>query len=249
MAALNSISLKRYSLQAWLLAIGVSLVPAGARLDWGPAFYGGFFTVAIALALWWIRKVTKPRLRLLSAVILLWLWNAALFLPLLPVYIEPMLNRAFAEEIGMDMVDALRFALACSVAVTLVFLYAARLPEGVSVEQRFLSRALCAGTPVALGALALAGHAYVPLFQTTWRQYGADLPAPTLLLQAGEPFLAILPLLALALAAYAWAKPRDALAEWAHGGLLTLLFLGGALASFGAFAAYLVRYPGCGGPI
>ena len=245
----DSISFKRYSAQAWLLAIGVSLIPAGTRLEWVPAIYGGFFTVAIALALWWIRKVTRPRARLHSAVILLWLWNAALFLSLLPVYIEPTLNRAFAEEIGMDMVDALRFALACSAAVTLVFLYAARLPEGVAAGPRFFARALCAGTPIALGALALAGHAYVPLFRTTWREIGADLPAPTLLLQAGEPYLVILPLLALAVGAYAWAKPRDAHIEWAYDGLLALLFLGGVLASFGAFAAYLVRYPGCGGPI
>ena len=251
MTTLDSISLRRYSLQAWLLAIGVSLVPVGARLEWDPAVYTGFVTVALALAIWWIRKITKPRWRLYSAVILLWLWNALLFLSLLPVYIEPILHRAFAEEIGVDMGDGLHFALACSLAVTLIFVYAARLPEGVYAGPRFFSRALCAGTPFALGALALAGRAYLPLFRTAWREYGADLPGPTLLLQAGEPYLGILPLLALALGAYAWAwtKSRDARAEWAHGGLLTLLFLGSVLASFGMFAAYLVLYPGCGGAV
>jgi hypothetical protein len=259
-----SISVQRYSRQAWLLAIGVSLILVSVRLESIAAFSVGLLTVVFAMSVWWVegrvRRIAairpapvdpggaRRKLWSRTAVFLLWLCNALLFVFLLPVYVEPSLHRIYSEEMGIDMGDALLAAFGCNFAITLVILLAPRMLDGSAARRRLFVRALCVGTPLALAALALAAYSYISRFSAALRSFGPDLPSPSLALFASQPYWWILPLLALALGIHAWRRSEaGSSGNWAIAGLLVLLLKSGALVSAAVAAVYLVVYPfSCG---
>ena len=63
-----------------------------------------------------------------------------LFVILLPVYVEPSLHRIYAEEMGIDMGDALLAAFGCNFAITLIILLAPRMLDGSAARRRLSSR-------------------------------------------------------------------------------------------------------------
>lgn len=257
----SSISIKRYSAQAWLLAIGVSMFAVAMRTDSDAAGYGGITALVLAALFgvqYWIEKslaMAQPTPRRHSAyryaaVILLWLWNALLVGLMSFIYVEPRLNRAYAEELGFEVGEALLFVFACNLAVTLIVLLAPTLAGSEASRRRLFVRALCAGTPVILAALSFAAYSFIPDFQSAWTAFGVDLPGPSLVLIESRPYFGILPMLALALGGYALARPEDAARmNRAIAGLLALLVFAGALLTFSVGAVYLPIYPSCGGAI
>jgi len=257
----NAMPVRRYSAQAWLLAIGVSMFAVAVRTNSDAAGYGGIAALVLAALFavrYWIEKslaLVQPAPRRHSlyryaALILLWLWNASLIAPMSLIYVEPRFNRAYSEELGFEAGEALLLVLACNLAVTLIVLLAPRLAGSEASRRRLFVRALCAGVPVALAALAFAAYSFIPEMQSAWSALETDLPGPSLVLIESRPYWGILPLLALALGRYGIARPEDATrVNRALAGLLALLVFAGALLTFFVGAAYLPVYPSCGGPI
>jgi hypothetical protein len=268
--------LKRYSLQAWLLASGLSLLAVAIRvqsLDMLSAALGylGAFLLVVAPLVWFVERraqrnagsrgaefdlqAARRRLYSHAGVLLLWLWNILLGLLLTPVYVEPRLNRAYTEEVGIDLGDGLLLAVASNAAVTLIVLVARGVLDGARPGRSAFVRALCLATPIALGGLAFAVDWYAPQLRSVWTEYGADLPGPALiwLYAADRGYWGVLPVLSVVLGAYAAVKADDAVrVRWAVAGLLGLLLLAGAFVTFVVFAAYLPVNPWfsfCGGAI
>lgn len=262
----GSLQLRRYSAAAWLLAVAVSLLAIGIRVSDRVGVALAFIGLALAIpaAVYWLSEkaalhiarksagqadAADHRQRLLAhtAVVVLWLYNGLLLMPLLLVYPDPRINRLHAEPLGFELVFPLGIAVVGCVAVTLLVLLARRALASPSLGRYPLLRALSIVAPIALALAAWAPHLFYPEVQENWGLSGGDLPEPTLIVIGTYRFWGILPAFALCLAAIVLVSGnRGVRARVAGAGLVGLLIAGSLLLSLAVSAIYLPLFKMCG---
>jgi hypothetical protein len=255
---------KRHGAFAWSCTVAISAAALGARLDFEIVVLAASAFLGAAAVFWVVKKLARrlagalpiaatPGVATLQAcaylgVLALWLWTAAFFVPaFVLVYPEPALNRAYAESLGVELGPLLFAALGVCIAVTLSAVLAIRALNSPVPAASGILRALCLGAPVACFILALAPFAYFPDWESAWKSFGADLPAPTRLLLATEAYWGILPALSLSLFGLAWVRRSNAFVfTRSVTAQLLLLMLCSALLTFAVVAAWLPNFGLCG---
>jgi hypothetical protein len=254
--------LKSHSTHAWLFAIAVSLLAINARVGSSGILslglgHAGVLLLVLAAVFWGVETRAQRTARANhhdlyadAALLLLWLCCLAFVLLLMPLYVDPPRNRVYEEELGIDLGDALLATIAvCAVATSLILLVRTALDGPVPGKDARV-RVFCLGAPVAVAGIAFALHGYAGQVRSALAAYGADLPGPTLFVFASLEYWAILPVSAVALAAYAVVKAGDAAdVRRAIAGLVGVLVVTGALVPYFAFAAYMPLFRMCAGPV
>ena len=243
----------RHSAFAWAAAVAFSVAVLAARFQ-SDAVLIGASALLIGVVVAWIaekrmgalaavesRAIARLRIWGSFAVVAFCIWTGALVsFVFRSAYLDPSTNRAYTEGLGIELTLLLAAVVAIAVAVTVVAvlaLLALRRPAPGSSQ--FLWTVSIAA-PIASVLLALTPMTVFADLQSEWRQYGADLPGPTLLYMKSHAHWWLVALPAVGLVALAWRK-RDSAIVYSAGvvGTLLVLMLCSALLTFAVTAAWL----------
>lgn len=257
-------SVRRYSPSAWASAVALSASAWAGHFSFPELSFAAFVLFSVAFAAWivakWAGRLARqapvgesrepavPRAMSSLALAVFGLYTIAVHAwALVFVYFEPAVNRAYAESMGFEFRPYLLASLVVAVVIAILG-FAAIRALGASDPARAASLWLaCAVASAGWLAIATVLSAVVARFKAEWSAFGADLPAPTLLLLEFEGYRAFPVALALGLCGLAWFwRSKASFFRWVAVAQLFILVLGSAFFTLAVVSPALPVFKMCG---
>lgn len=206
----------------------------------------GAFALYFLLGYW--LAVTRAHLAL--AIATFWAWQLLVISPVLAPACGGLTREGlWAKPVGLGFLGFVAGIVVLGIATSIAMYRRYRVMPGLGWEARraFLLR-LLAGTTLVAVLLTAGTYAVAPMFQEIYTSFGADLPAPTLALLAGYPFIALAALPFIAALLYAARRTRYSDSQLSAGlnGAIGLLIAVNVLMSTLMFTFFAPMLKMCG---
>ena len=163
------------------------------------------------------------------------------------LYAEPAINRVYAETLGFEFGPYLLASLAGAVVATVIAVAAIRALRVSDPARAAVLWPVWLLAPAAWLAIAAALDGLTGRLRTEWSAFGADLPAPTLLLLEFEGYWCLPVALALGLCGVAWfMRSRPAFFRWTAVAQLFVLLMASACFTLAIISIALPVFKMCG---